>query len=251
MNIYFEIIKQIISSSSDEREFKKINFDEEKIKNMNHNFKDVIVQKPWGYEYLFFSSKKVSIWILKILKNHKTSMHCHTNKKTSLILLDGEANFYTLDNKINLKCGNAVTIEKKVFHRTSSECGKDTLVMEIETPTNKNDIVRYQDDYKRSNSGYESNESFKQIKEMDNFLNYNYIKNRAGILGQCELKIVNSNSKEMKKLKKNNLICPIKANNDESENQSIIGELYDIEKNNWSKDILEFLVIQGKENNLK
>ena len=38
------------------------------------------------------------------------------------------------------------------FHRTSSEYDQDILVMEIETPTNKNDIIRLKDEYNRSNS---------------------------------------------------------------------------------------------------
>ena len=129
MNANLEIVEKLIHSPDDEKEFKKIKFDEKKIKNQNYNFENIVVDKPWGYEYLFYSSKEVSIWILKILKHQKTSMHCHPNKKTSLILLEGEADLYTLSKKINLKCGNAVTIDKGVFHRTSSEYEKDILTI--------------------------------------------------------------------------------------------------------------------------
>ena len=101
MSTNVEIIKKIIHSSNDDEEFKKIQFDPSNIKNQNFNFENIVVNKPWGYEYLFYSSKEISIWILKILKNQKTSMHCHPNKKTSLILLEGEANLYTLNKTIN------------------------------------------------------------------------------------------------------------------------------------------------------
>ena len=53
--------------------------------------KDVIVSKPWGYEYLVFETKEVALWLLYIKEGGKTSLHCHPNKTTGLILLDGKA----------------------------------------------------------------------------------------------------------------------------------------------------------------
>ena len=115
---------------------------------------------------IFFSSPEVSVWILKIFKNHKTS-HCHTNKKTSLILVEGIANLYSLNGKIKIESGNVVAIDKGAFHRTSAEFDRDITVIEIETPTNKYDIVRYKDDYQRSSSGYETKKfCLKQIRKM-------------------------------------------------------------------------------------
>ena len=50
-----------------------------------------IVEKPWGYEYLIFENEHVAIWMLHIVRKRKTSMHCHPNKTTALILLSGNA----------------------------------------------------------------------------------------------------------------------------------------------------------------
>ena len=251
MNINLQIIEKIIFSKKDEKVFKNINFDKEKIKNINYDFDNIVVNKPWGFEYRVYSSKDVSVWILKIKKDKKTSLHCHTNKKTSLILLDGEANIFTLNKKIHLKCGNAVTIDKGVFHRTSSDYGKDILVMEIETPTNKNDIVRFEDEYKRSNSGYESKESFSEVKDLDIFLNYNNIKNNSGILGDCEIKIINNFSEKIKLLNEKTLICPIKLESKNNKNKIKLGEIYEKnfikERDTLSIDLEEFLVIQKKQ----
>ena len=251
MSSNVEIVEKIIHSSNDDKEFKKIQFNQENIKNKNFNFENIVVKKPWGHEYLFYSSNEISIWILKILKNQKTSMHCHPNKKTSLILLEGEANLYTLDKKINLKSGNAVTIDKGAFHRTSSEFEKDIMVMEIETPTNKNDIVRYKDEYKRSNSGYESKESFSEAKDLDIFLNYNNIKNNSGILGDCEIRIINNFSEKIKLLNEKILICPIKLKSKNNKNKIKLGEIYEKnfikERDTLSIDLEEFLVIQKKQ----
>ena len=54
--------------------------------NVSHPYSDAIVKKPWGYEYLVFENEFVAIWILQIIRKRKTSMHCHPNKKTGLIL---------------------------------------------------------------------------------------------------------------------------------------------------------------------
>ena len=48
-----------------------------------------IVKKPWGYEYLVYENDKVGLWFLYIAEDQQTSMHCHPNKTTGLILLDG------------------------------------------------------------------------------------------------------------------------------------------------------------------
>ena len=167
-------------SKEDRIQLSTINYNKKNIRNLNQDFKNVIVNKPWGYEYLFFTSPELSIWVLKILKNQKTSMHCHKGKKTSLILLQGEANVYTLNETIKLKSGNIVTIDKAAFHRTSSEFDKDILVMEIETPTNKNDIIRLKDEYNRTNSGYETKKSFSKIEEKNIYLNYEDAKKKTG-----------------------------------------------------------------------
>ena len=250
MSANLKIVEKLIHSPDDEKEFKKIQFDQQAIKNQNYNFESVVVDKPWGHEYLFYSSKEISIWILKIFKNQKTSMHCHPNKKTSLIILEGEANLYTLNKKINLKCGNAVTIDKGVFHRTSSEYEKDILVMEIETPTNKNDIVRYKDQYNRPNSGYETKDSFSEAKNLSTFLNYKDIKDHNRILGNFEINIINNNHQKMKTLNENFLITPIKIKTKDHDSEIKLGEIYEknflIKKEALLVNIEELLVIQKK-----
>ena len=49
-----------------------------------------IVKKPWGQEYIIFENGVVAITMLEISKDNGTSLHCHTKKKTGLILLEGE-----------------------------------------------------------------------------------------------------------------------------------------------------------------
>ena len=65
---------------------------------------------------------------------------------------------------MKLESGNIVTTDQGAFHRTSSEYDRDILVMEIETPTNKNDIIRLKDEYNRSTAGL-SKKFFSEIEE--------------------------------------------------------------------------------------
>ena len=136
------MIKKLELTKNDDNAFQEINFDKNKIENLNYNYKNLLIPKPWGNEYLFYSSKELSIWILKIFKNKKTSLHCHTDKKTSLIVLEGKAKLNNLNGSIDLNIGDCTIIEKKVFHRTSAEFNEDILIMEIETPIRAIDTPR-------------------------------------------------------------------------------------------------------------
>lgn len=134
------------------------------------DFSNLVVEKPWGYEYLLYQNKDVSIWILHIKHNCLTSMHCHLNKKTALIVLSGEAVFTTLEEGLNLKPGDALILDKKVFHSTQSLSPEGLIMMEVETPSEKTDLLRLSDDYGRQSIGYEPKSSMSE-----NFSSYNCI----------------------------------------------------------------------------
>lgn len=131
--------------------------------NTDFDYSNVIVKKPWGYEYLIFENDFVAIWLLHIVRKRKTSMHCHPNKKTGLVLLSGNATFYHVGGKKELNPLDGAVIEKGVFHSTEafnplpidpvSENG--IWVMEIETPPQKGDLVRMKDEYGRAGVRYE------------------------------------------------------------------------------------------------
>ena len=48
------IILRIESSTKDKKELSNIDYDKKNILNKSQNFKNLIVKKPWGHEYLFF-----------------------------------------------------------------------------------------------------------------------------------------------------------------------------------------------------
>jgi acetolactate synthase-1/2/3 large subunit len=136
----------------------------------NIDYSKLVVRKPWGYEYLTFQSKKVAVWILCLKKGQQTSMHAHPKKKTSLVVLEGEVTCKSFDQAVKKNAGDAVIINRKVFHQTVNNSKKDAIIMEIETPNDKGDLIRLFDKYGRAGTGYEKADKFDV-----NLTNYNYM----------------------------------------------------------------------------
>ncbi len=133
---------------------------------MDKKFSDYVISKPWGYEYLLFENYNIGIWFLHIKYNECTSLHCHPNKKTGLIILNGEAEVYFLNNKIILKSNDKTMIWPGVFHSTLAKSKNGIDILEVESPKNKFDLVRIKDRYGRENTKYEG-ESKWYKKTMD------------------------------------------------------------------------------------
>lgn len=130
------------------------------------NHKKVIVKKPWGYEYLIYKNSEVAIWFLHIEKDERTSMHCHPTKSTGLVLLKGDAEInFIADQKI-LSAPSKQMIRRGLFHQTIALSDGGVDLLEIETPEDKNDLVRLKDSYGRKNNAYE-NQKFEIPKSND------------------------------------------------------------------------------------
>lgn len=124
------------------------------------DFSDIIVKKPWGYEYLLFENDDVAVWILHLNPFSQTSMHCHPNKSTSLICLNGQVECKTLDSEYLCDELKGIYLGEKVYHQTSNKNNSTAIIMEIETPVNKFDLVRFEDDYGRKEKKYEAEENY-------------------------------------------------------------------------------------------
>lgn len=130
------------------------------------DYKNIVVKKPWGYEYLMFENDFVAIWILHLKKDHATSIHCHPRKKTSLVVLSGNVLSSTLSEWFDLKVLDGLIFENGVFH-TSKALSNDVFIMEVETPPNKKDLVRLKDSYGREGKSYEGKN--KMTRELHKF----------------------------------------------------------------------------------
>lgn len=119
------------------------------------DYSRVVIKKPWGYEYLIFQNNHTAVWLLSIAHGTKTSLHCHPNKKTGLVLLAGNARVTSLNTSHEISAGQGFLIDKGAFHSTEALSPEGIMVMEVETPVNKKDLVRFSDAYGRSGKGYE------------------------------------------------------------------------------------------------
>ena len=129
-------------------------------------YKKTIVNKPWGYEYLVYQNKNIALWYLYIGSGHQTSMHCHPNKTTGLIVLDGEVEISFLGNNFKSKPVSKTMIRKGLFHSTKAISDHGAHIFEIETPVDKHDLVRLEDKYGREGEPYEDS-TFEVPKEND------------------------------------------------------------------------------------
>lgn len=130
---------------------------------INVDWSKIVVNKPWGYEYLLTNTPLVEVWHLSLGYLKSTSIHCHPNKKTALIVLDGRAKFSTLNRSVNLFPLDAVIMEAGVFHSTKCLSGDGLKLLEVETPPMKHDLVRLKDKYGRANAGYEGKDKMRMI----------------------------------------------------------------------------------------
>lgn len=113
-----------------------------------------IIKKPWGYEHRIYINHSLEIWKLFLEPKASTSFHCHPHKDTLLLCIEGILNFETTAGTRKIKPGDCVYIERGALHRTSS-INSSAVLLEVESPPEKNDLIRIQDKYGRNRIGYE------------------------------------------------------------------------------------------------
>lgn len=148
------MINRIFPSSSDFENLSQLRTEVAHEAN-EFDYSKVVVRKPWGYEYLWFQNSSVAIWLLYLSPGSATSLHCHARKRTSLIVLSGEVDCTTFDNRFRMNSGEAVVLEPCVFHSSQTHAELGSFIMEIETPPLKGDLLRFRDTFGRAGTGYE------------------------------------------------------------------------------------------------
>lgn len=122
-------------------------------------FRNTMVRKPWGCEYLMYENGRVALWCLFIRPGARTSMHCHPHKKTGLVAVSGEVRVSFLNDSITLGAGSKLMIREGLFHSTAAMSDQGVVLIESETPCDKSDLVRLDDDYGREEQPYEGPEA--------------------------------------------------------------------------------------------
>lgn len=153
---------------------------------------DNVVKKPWGYEYVAYENDECALWFLHIRSGHSTSMHCHPNKTTGLILLDGLAEVSFMNDNYELKPRHKIMIRKGLFHSTKAKSEEGICLFEVETPVDKFDLVRLRDSYGREGKPYEDT-SHEYPKVDDCLIIEDPEKNKEHTyeLADCKLRVCN------------------------------------------------------------
>ena len=177
-----------------------------KINDIPVNFK---VIKPWGTEYTIYKNLTSSTKLLRLKKNKSTSLHCHPIKKTGFILIKGEVSvdlgFY---NTKKLTPLSRLMIRPGLFHCTRNINNKEAVILEIETPIDKDDLVRFKDNYGRQDKPYEDSKSMVKLKNEQIFEDPKLGESIEYIIEDLSIKIVKTdNIKKIKNSKKNSIIA--------------------------------------------
>lgn len=135
------------------------------------DYSNIIVNKPWGYEYLAYQNKDMALWVLYIKDGKSTSMHCHPQKNTGFVVLDGLAEVSFLAEKRVVSAVSKITIRKRLFHRIKSLSPNGCYIFEIENPNDKTDVFRMDDSYGRTFKPYEGEKFY--IQKRDDCLTIN------------------------------------------------------------------------------
>jgi mannose-6-phosphate isomerase-like protein (cupin superfamily) len=120
---------------------------------------DRLIVKPWGAEFRVYEDDLADVWYLHIKAGHRTSLHCHPHKRTALLGIAGKATLSTRSGlQYALEPGVVLQIEPGAYHRISASSTGMRLV-EVETPKDKLDLVRLEDDTRAPGEPYESEDS--------------------------------------------------------------------------------------------
>ena len=107
------------------------------------------IEKPWGKEVIWASTKDYVGKILIIEKNSQLSLQYHSKKTETILLVSGDLVIRGEDG-VELAClkpGGSYHIAPNTIHRF---CALDTTVTLIEVSTPElDDVVRIEDDYGR------------------------------------------------------------------------------------------------------
>lgn len=110
-----------------------------------------IVNKPWGRFYDFAESKgKWRLKLLVIKKGKRLSLQKHVKRSEFWIVVEGRVQVQKGNNIYKLSSQKTIFIEKEEKHRIKALT--DAVIVEVSFGSHRErDIIRFADDYGRSN----------------------------------------------------------------------------------------------------
>ena len=111
-----------------------------------------VIEKPWGQEEVLEINSRYMFKRLTMRQGHKCSLQLHKQKRETIYVLQGALKISrgerpdALSDEI-FTSGGVITLEPNVVHRMEA-VEDDAVYLEASTPE-MDDVVRFQDDYKR------------------------------------------------------------------------------------------------------
>ena len=107
-----------------------------------------IVEKPWGFEYIWAETDDYVAKMLHIEPNQRLSLQYHEKKEETVYVIKGILYNYEADGTITkVYPGQALHINVGQIHRFGAN-ETNVEIVEVSTPY-LNDVVRLEDDYDR------------------------------------------------------------------------------------------------------
>ncbi len=121
---------------------------------VHHRYLDDLITKPWGDELRVYDDAFLDAWLLRLDPGMRTSTHGHARKDTVLLCSRGRGMVTAGDGRsVPIREGSMLHIDQGAVHCTLAET--ELLLVEIETPRDKFDVVRIKDDNGRAGRPYE------------------------------------------------------------------------------------------------
>jgi mannose-6-phosphate isomerase-like protein (cupin superfamily) len=119
-----------------------------------HRYLDDRITKPWGHEIRVYDDRWIDVWQLFVDAGRGTSLHAHPRKDTYLVCVEGEGLLLTgRGDAITLREGTVLRVRPGALHASFSILGM--ILLEVELPRDKFDLVRIDDRYGRAGEAYE------------------------------------------------------------------------------------------------
>tara|TARA_B100000925_G_C21839365_1_gene400778 strand:+ start:80 stop:751 length:672 start_codon:yes stop_codon:yes gene_type:complete len=205
------------------------------------------VIKPWGSEYKIYSNSVSSTKLLRINKDKSTSLHCHPIKKTGFVLIKGavdvDLGFYNTKQLFPI---SRLMIRPGLFHCTKNLNKETATILEIETPINKDDLVRFKDNYGRENKPYEDKKSMVKLNANDPVFEEPKLNsvNEYSVDG-VNIKINKTNNiSQLLKLESNSIVAVLEGGFESKDNQLVLSP-GDIVGHETIKKLAEVFKIQN------
>ncbi len=109
-------------------------------------------KRPWGNFTILEESENYKVKRIEVYPGQRLSYQSHKKRDELWMIVGGTAVIILDDIEIEKKYGEFITIRKEQKHRIENRGDDKVTFIEIQTGNyfGEDDIVRYQDDYKRS-----------------------------------------------------------------------------------------------------